>query len=96
MATEVQTNFYHSQYYTMITTKSKIIIVAGKKLNSNIVLYYNNKNFEIPYCFVCLCLPYIIIHDAFFSTNTNIIRRVVPCRAVPCRAVSCDDDDDDK
>ena len=24
-ATEVQTNFYHSQYYTMITTKSKII-----------------------------------------------------------------------
>ena len=23
-ATEVQTNFYHSQYYTMITTKSKI------------------------------------------------------------------------
>ena len=26
-ATEVQTNFYHSQYYTMITTKSKIKII---------------------------------------------------------------------
>ena len=27
-ATEVQTNFYHSQYYKMITTKSKIKILV--------------------------------------------------------------------
>ena len=61
-ATEVQTNFYHSQYYTVITTKSKIKILllvvgilARRKLNFSIVLYYNKRILKHPAVF---CLPY--------------------------------------
>ena len=47
MATEVQTNFYHSQYYTMITTKSKIKIIPIHKISYELIEF-------MPCCFPSL------------------------------------------
>ena len=73
MATEVQTNFYHSQYYTMITTKSKIKIIIIHIMISYILNEY------IPCCFPSFWSLILLL---LLYCNLSNVSSVFPMRAM--------------
>ena len=78
MATEVQTNFYHSQYYTMITTKSKI-----KTIIIHMISYILNEC--IPCCFPSLwsLILLLLLH----CNLSNVSSDSMPSSSLFCRVI---------
>ena len=95
VATEVQTNFYFSKYYTMITTKSKInnntsssSRNSSRKKNKILVLYYTTtKELRNTLLFFSCCCTYIMAQPCFisFSFHSSRSRFIRRCRRLCSR-----------